>query len=766
MPVAAAAIAGANRAKRRSQQGGASHGIASGSASGQGETFEETLEKMMGAGGEEDKPPTYERFSDQPFFVIIIAVAISVNAVQMGMELQFSQGAWKTLWKVIENFFTAFFLGEMTVKFWKDGVGDYFGQKANIMDFVIVMCAIVDNWVLSIFMSDEEKEKLSFLSVIKLVRLGRILKLLKMKRQLKLLVESIVNSLGAMAWLSVLLAILIYMLAICTVQFIGTADMYPKKEFDNKKHFGDMVSASVSALNLALLDGFGDTVRAIVKYQPMYAVAILIYVAVSSFGIMNSIIGVIVTKTSEATEQLEQETEDTYRKAQMAFVNDLTTIIYEIDEDGDGTVSPEEIEAASDNKELLQCLEKIDLPFGFKLIDLHTMLDQDGDGELTKMEFFVGMRRLIFSNDLQRQCLLSLSMAQSKRKLWELRVEMEDRFTSVSSKLDSLLANAGVAQPSCSPPPGDPKSRVIDAGEDGDEPFEHVLEVGGECSTTNLRHSLPYTLIDTTAFEAAQGVTSACDSDNRQSTEDCGHREPTAPRAVSASTIVRPGSAASTNCTVASNFDQISLLGDDLRALHDKLDSLDLNIRVQNEAIVAQPAPLSPGFDAYDQIALLGDGVLAMNRKFDDLKFSDQIMQMEKYFKSMNQNMQWLRGAIQTNVVNKPDGVANSFGGMDVPSKGPYTIAVTGASLIIQTPNVPTFSQPNTTPLQERPALPGGANEQQAPIHQIALDNQIEMHAPLVGPGRRVAPAPAQVQQQMRRPASAGSLRSMNMFSG
>ena len=72
---------------------------------------------------------------------------------------------------------------------------------------------------------------------------------------------------------------------------------------------------------------------------------------------------------------------------------------------------------------------------------------KDGDGELTKHEFITGMRRLIFSNDFQRQCLVGLSIAQQKRKMFELRLEMEGAFIKVTDKLDALLAHASGQTP-------------------------------------------------------------------------------------------------------------------------------------------------------------------------------------------------------------------------------------------------------------------------------------------------------------------------------
>jgi hypothetical protein len=48
------------------------------------------------------------------------------------------------------------------------------------------------------------------------------------------------------------------------------------------------------------------------------------------------------------------------------------------------------------------------------------------------------MKRLIFSNDFQRQCLLQLAVAQSKRKLMEFRFAMDDEMASVKQQLNDL----------------------------------------------------------------------------------------------------------------------------------------------------------------------------------------------------------------------------------------------------------------------------------------------------------------------------------------
>jgi len=191
-------------------------------------------------------------------------------------------------------------------------------------------------------------------------------------------------------------------------------------------------------LNLAMMTDWAFVARHLWNHQPFMFLIVGLFTGIACFGIMNAIIGVIVSRTAQAAKEAEAEDLMSFRLRQMAFVENVRDVIYEIDADGDGTVSPEEIAEASDNEALLDALASVDLPTGFSMLELHCMLDKDGDGELTKFEFGQGMKRLIFSNDFQRQCLLQLAMAQQKRKMHEFRLSVEEELASLKQAMDQL----------------------------------------------------------------------------------------------------------------------------------------------------------------------------------------------------------------------------------------------------------------------------------------------------------------------------------------
>merc|ERR1711865_660283 len=111
----------------------------------------------------------------------------------------------------------------------------------------------------------------------------------------------------------------------------------------------------------------------------------------------------------------------------------------------------------------------------------------------------------------------------------------------------------------------------------------------------------------------------------------------------------------------------------------------------QSQALIPCADSPAPYFKQLE--LLLEQTRTELNGKFDAIP--DQMAQMQKNFTNLNHNVQWMRGALQT--VQPPISAGKSPAGIPQGGQGPYTIAVTGASLIIQTTNMPTFSQPAQT---------------------------------------------------------------------
>merc|ERR1712216_894436 len=103
--------------------------------------------------------------------------------------------------------------------------------------------------------------------------------------------------------------------------------------------------------------------------------------------------------------------------------------------DGSGTVSREELNECAKSSDIVRLFTSLDWPKGWTLDDLHTMLDADGGGTLTREEFCDGMHRLIFGNDFQKSCMNMLIAGQIKQVGNEIKVTTSEELAFVRKSI-------------------------------------------------------------------------------------------------------------------------------------------------------------------------------------------------------------------------------------------------------------------------------------------------------------------------------------------
>jgi len=150
------------------------------------------------------------------------------------------------------------------------------------------------------------------------------------------------------------------------------------------------------------------------EFQRLATPMFFVLIFISSFGIVNVIIGVIVESTNASMAQLEENKNKIANLMKMRHIQHLTEVIWNADSDGDGIVTLSELHEAAEDPEICEELRDMGLPKGFTFEDFHTMLNLDGRDGLDRTEFVDGMHRLIFSNEFQKACLLQLGIGQVK----------------------------------------------------------------------------------------------------------------------------------------------------------------------------------------------------------------------------------------------------------------------------------------------------------------------------------------------------------------
>mmetsp|Transcript_23913 Transcript_23913/g.43881 ORF Transcript_23913/g.43881 Transcript_23913/m.43881 type:complete len:650 (-) Transcript_23913:84-2033(-) len=391
------------------------------------------------------------------YFNWTIWALVALNTVQMGVEVDYPEH--ETFWLVCENFFTAAFALEMLIKLWVLRC-DYFKDKANWLDFCIVMLAIVDVWLLTyLFSEDIDLRSVSVLRVLRLLRLVRIAKLVKQSRKVILVLHGLFAAMQVTSFVGCLLALSIYCCAIFCTSIIGKQKVYPgytevmeeineqevMSEFNPHLAFGSMGKSMLTLFSIAIFAEWTEIVRPVYVKQPGLVIFFVAFALFVCFGVMNVIIGMIVDSVMDYSNRIEHAEEEQLRKSRRSKVRQIVGLLdTEYHDLADG-LHAKEVAECMRNETMKDLLRGMDLPAGFTGREMMDMLDNNGSGTLQREEFVQNLFRLIDGGGFQQSCMTQSSLNELKRLVRENTERLEARLQAMEARLFAQPANANAA---------------------------------------------------------------------------------------------------------------------------------------------------------------------------------------------------------------------------------------------------------------------------------------------------------------------------------
>jgi len=161
----------------------------------------------------------------------------------------------------------------------------YFHDGWNVFDFIIVAvcCLPLDS---------------QFAAVFRLARGLRLLRLVTAVPKLQLLVGALLKSLGAMGYVTLLLALVFYVYGVAGVPLFGSAD---------PKHFGSLSAALLSLFRLITLDNWADIFQSVSIASRLPAVLFFVsFIMLGTMIMLNLFIGIIMNSMAEMHAEIEQ----------------------------------------------------------------------------------------------------------------------------------------------------------------------------------------------------------------------------------------------------------------------------------------------------------------------------------------------------------------------------------------------------------------------------------------------------------------------------
>jgi len=419
--------------------------------------------------GDEVQREKPRSFTERGLFTCFFSFVYIASVVALGAEAQLEPHEPDLPWLICDVVFTSLLAVEAALKIAMRPRG-YWESSFNVFEFCLVLLTAADVAVCFVLDTDA-------VPVLRLCRALRVFRALRMLPQLRMCVEGLFEAMRSMAWLLLLAGGLIFIGALSCCRLIGQSDVYPADSaFDPEEFFGTLSASVFTMANVAVLQDYETVIRPIYEHQGYLLVFFMLYTAGTIFCLLYAFIYVIILRTSDAERESRETAEQDAKRKRMENVALLMDVLYGADRNGDGAISEAEAIAACKDHSLCDLLHLVDLPHGFTVKDMVTMLDGDGDGEVTHEEFKEGMKRLIYCTDFQRQCMLMMQTSNLNklvRTVHEtLTQELKEGLQGLEQSLRQSLSHeihASVAVAPLGKPltRGSPRASVLSAFDDG-----------------------------------------------------------------------------------------------------------------------------------------------------------------------------------------------------------------------------------------------------------------------------------------------------------
>jgi voltage-gated sodium channel len=387
------------------------------------------IRTYRGVGAEEDDMQDL-RWFEGPMFDITMCAIILLNMFVIGLEVDLgdpdkSGYDRSALWISLEWLFCLIFMGEIAIKVRHVKWEGVLAEPWNWLAIFVAALAFVELVILSP-LKVSGLRMFSMVRIVNLLRLKKVIEHHKMLKELKLVIRGVVGSGVSLVWSMVVLMLIMFVFSIWTTTLIGYREGYSDLKgltngWNNEALFGSIGRSMFTLVQVMTLDTWCSGIARHVAIQQWYMIFLfVVFGLLTTYGIVNLIISIIVEQTLEATHNNNSRVkarEEKARKAEMDAIRDIF-LLSDVDASQDLT-SEEFTEACAMDSEVQWRLRQLELPME-DVMRLFQVIDGDGSRSLTMKEFVEGCTKL-------------KGVARSKDLL-----ALQHQADNMSKKMDSL----------------------------------------------------------------------------------------------------------------------------------------------------------------------------------------------------------------------------------------------------------------------------------------------------------------------------------------
>jgi len=355
-------------------------------------------------------------------FEFCLGILILVHTVCIGFDLQFTlDGSDSPVFVTVsENVFLLVYTIEFVLRVLSMGWFAYYTDPWCLLDFTLLVCGAIGGVVVPVLKSTgQDMVSLCWLQSILVIRALRLLRLVRALRALTYfrtvwrLVHGLLTSWNAMLSTLALITLTLYTSACIAIEIV-TKDV----ELNSNPNTASIVQANFSSLGTTFLtltqfvalDSAAAVYKPLVEAKPIlifYFGSIVLFV---SIALMNLVTAVLVEGAlNHAQTDRDLEKIDRNERLSKALTR-LITLFADMDKNGDGTVTLEEMQAVPPN---LLPPEIFEHEMAVTIAEVFQVLDVDDQGTLDQREFVEGLLA-VYLQDMPLAQLETLKLLQKQ----------------------------------------------------------------------------------------------------------------------------------------------------------------------------------------------------------------------------------------------------------------------------------------------------------------------------------------------------------------
>lgn len=271
----------------------------------------------------------------RPFFrskryEIGIGIIILLNAATIGLEIDHPHAIDTEILLLVNGAFLLIYLAEVGLKLFAFS-GAFFFSSWNLFDLTVTLVTMVSDGVFFYYYfrshaghGVEGNAHEHLLMVLRLVRLIRVARLV---HELRIMLNSFLGAVQALAWIGVGMLVWFYMNACVTTVILGQpGELDPRDIRDAQliqQKFKNIPESMFTLFELMTLDGWPLVVRPLFPKRPFTTAFFFFFISVSAFFLLNLVTAVVVDRTLVAQTETQASDETVKEDRREILINHL-----------------------------------------------------------------------------------------------------------------------------------------------------------------------------------------------------------------------------------------------------------------------------------------------------------------------------------------------------------------------------------------------------------------------------------------------------------